>query len=459
MKLKFQYQLILYYLMVITVVLLVAAIYTLQRNKDFSLNSLQKELISSNNDIYQSYKSGLDFHKIDIPANIRLTIVDTNSWILYDNSECATIDEENHLERPEIVKAALNGEGTVLRYSTNLKDEYIYYAKKYPEFYIRTSTLYKNENIPQISENNDYQYLIIALLVILVASLVFIQKKLTKPLKAFTEFTDILLSDHKDFSAVKFPHNEYGEIGQKIVDTFNQLEKTKLYKQQMSHNIAHELKTPVTGIRAYLETILHDDKMDMEQVRRFAEKAYSQTVRLSSLINDVSNLNKIEEGSDKFTIEEINITNCLKEVQEELGYKLKANNIYFQPLISSTLSIHGCYSLVYSLFKNLIDNTIEHAGNGSVITLHAGIVQKSGDKGYRLNFTYTDTGKGVPEEALERLFERFYRVEKGRTRKTGGSGLGLAIVKNAVLFHKGSITVENRPGGGLAFKFNLMSLS
>lgn len=458
MKLKFQYQLILYYLMVITVVLLAAMIYTLQRNKDFNLITLQKELVASSENIYKIYKSGVDFCKAELPAQIRLTIIDTTGWVLFDNHEAATIADENYLRRPEISKAAETGEGTVLRYSDNMKNEYLYYAKRYPEFYVRTSTLYKNENIYPIDENNNYQYLIISLLILLVASLVYISKKLTKPLKALTEFTDILRSDHKDFSSVKFPHNEYGEIGKKIVDTFNQLEKTKLYKQQMSHNIAHELKTPVTGIRAYLETILHDENMDMEQVRRFADKAYAQTVRLSSLINDVSTLNKIEEGAEQFQVEEVKIANCLKEVQEELGYKLKAGNITINILISSTLSINGCYSLIYSLFKNLIDNTIEHGGPGSVITINAGITQKSGDKGYRLNFTYSDTGKGVPDEELERLFERFYRVEKGRTRKTGGSGLGLAIVKNAVLFHKGNITAENRPGGGLLFKFNLMSL-
>lgn len=459
MKLKFQYQLILYYLMVISVVLLAAAIYTFQRNKDFTVSNLQKELITYNENIYNAYQNGTDFHKINLPSQIRLTVVDTNEWVIFDNADITTIADENYIGRPEISKAKTSGEGTVLRYSDNLKDEYLYYAKRYPEFYIRTATLYKNENVFPVVEDNKYQYLIISLLFLLVASLVYISKKLTTPLKALTEFTEILLSDHKDFSSLKFPHNEYGEIGKKIVETFDQLEKTKLYKQQISHNIAHELKTPVTGIRAYLETILHDENMDIEQVRRFADKAYAQTVRLSSLINDVSTLNKIEEGADQFHIEEVNITHCLREVQEELGYKLKANNITLNILFSSTLTINGCYSLIYSLFKNLIDNTIEHAGMGSTININAGIVQKSGDPSYRLNFTYADTGKGVPEETLERLFERFYRVEKGRTRKTGGSGLGLAIVKNAALFHKGNITVENRPGGGLVFKFSLLSFS
>ncbi len=444
--------------MVVAVVLLAAAIYIFQRNKDFNLNTLQKELVSYGEQAYKAYKSGMGFHETDLPGKIRLTVIDTNYRVIFDNSEIVTIADENYNWRPEIVKARTGGEGTVLRYSNNMKDEYLYYAKRYPEFYIRTATLYKDENIYPILENNNYQYLIIFLLLLLMASLVYISKKLTKPLKALTEFSEILLSGQKDFSSVKFPHNEYGEIGKKIVDTFDQLEKAKLYKQQMSHNIAHELKTPVTGIRAYLETILHDENMDMDQVRRFADKAYIQTVRLSSLISDVSTLNKIEEGAGQFVIEEVNITNCLREVQEELGYKLKASNITLNILISSTLSINGCYSLIYSLFKNLVDNTIEHGGKNITVTINAGITQKSGDKGYRLNFTYSDTGKGVPEETLERLFERFYRVEKGRTRKTGGSGLGLAIVKNAVLFHKGAITAENRPGGGLLFKFNLMSL-
>ena len=455
MKLKFQYQLILYYFFVIVGILLVASIYMMERDKDFSIKSLERELSEKSDYLYSSYIKGVPFDSIDIPSDIRITVLDNKMVVVYDTEEYIQGD---YASCPEIVNALKNGEGTILRHSASTDLDYLYFAKKYPYFVIRTAKVYELADIPFIVENKNYQYLTIALILLLVISLVYISKKLTKPLKAFTQFSDILLTDNRDFSSIKFPHNEYGEIGKTIIDTFDQLEKTKKYKQQMSHNIAHELKTPVTGIRAYLETILHDDNMDKEQTRRFAEKAYNQTIRLSSLINDVSILNKIEEGAAQFPIEDVNITECLNDIQEEIGYKLKANNIELNIHFSSSLTIKGNYQLIYSLFKNLIDNTIEHAGPNNKIDITAGINQRPGDKSYRISFNYSDTGKGVPSKDLERLFERFYRVEKGRTRKTGGSGLGLSIVKNAVLFHKGEITVENKPEGGILFRFNLMNM-
>ena len=153
------------------------------------------------------------------------------------------------------------------------------------------------------------------------------------------------------------------------------------------------------------------------------------------------------------------ISSCLKEIEEELAYKMKENNTTFSPKISSELSLGSNHDIIYSLFKNLIDNTLEHGGPNTDITIMAGIQQKSGDSNYRITFTYTDNGIGIPQASLDRIFDRFYKVDKGRSRKAGGSsGLGLAIVKNAVLFHKGDITVENRPEGGVIFKFDLMSL-
>ena len=227
----------------------------------------------------------------------------------------------------------------------------------------------------------------------------------------------------------------------------------------MTNNIAHELKTPLTGIRAYLETIMDDNTMDAEQMRHFVEKAYRQSLRLTSLVHDVSTLNKLDEQSDYYKIEEVNISACLKEIEEELAYKMKENNTTFSPKISSELSLGSNHDIIYSLFKNLIDNTLEHGGPDTEISIMAGIQQKSGESTYRISFTYTDNGVGIPDKSLERIFDRFYKVDKGRSRKAGGSsGLGLAIVKNAVLFHKGDIIVENRPEGGVVFKFDLMSL-
>ncbi len=299
---------------------------------------------------------------------------------------------------------------------------------------------------------------IFVLILLLFATLFYISRKLTKPLKAFNDFFSAVKSNKRDFSKITFPDNEYGDVGRKIVETYNQLEHVKKFKEQVTHNIAHELKTPLTGIRAYLETIISDESMPPELMRKFADRAYRQTLRLTSLVNDVSVLNKLDEQSEYYKIEDINISSCLKEIEEELSFKLKENNTLFKPLISSELSIRSSHDIIYSLFKNLIDNTLEHAGPNTTITIMAGIVQKSGDESYRINFTYTDNGKGIPDEATEKLFDRFYRIEEGRERKSGGNGLGLAIVKNSVTFHKGDITVSNLPEGGIMFKFDLLSL-
>ncbi len=458
MKIKFQYQLIFYYLIVVAVLSLVFSIFLLGRTQSNNINDIEEELFEYNYKIYNSYTQGIPFKNIELPEDVRVTIIDTAMVVIYD-SNVWVIGDKEHADRPEIIESLQTGDGTAIRYSETIEADCIYYAIKYSDMFIRTSKLFEPE-IPTIVDTADFQYIIVGLLIILIASIVIITNRLTKPLKAFTEFTDILLSDHnnKDFSSIKFPQNEFGDIGRKIIDTIDQLEKTKLYKQQMSHNIAHELKTPVTGIRGYLETILHEDSMDMIQIRRFADKAYAQTIRLTSLINDVSILNKIEEGAKQFSIEKINITDCINDILEELAYKLKANNSNLNLEFGAELVLYGDYSLIYSLFKNLIDNTIEHAGTGVNIEISADVVQKTADKGYHINFVYSDTGKGIPEESLNRIFERFYRIDKGRSRKNGGSGLGLSIVRNAVLFHKGNISVGNRPEGGIIFRFNLDSL-
>lgn len=463
MKLRFQYQLILYYAIVIAIVITAFLVYILQQSKDFSLSSLRDELISHNENIYASYKQGIPFSKIQAPANFRFTVIDTAFNVLYfsDNtfaSEQGPEKSANEVEKDEILEAAFSGEGTALRFSAYTNKEYLYYAKKYPELYIRTSTPYKYERIEVTHKNYNYQYAILALIIILFITLFYISRKLTRPLNAFNAFFDVVKSNSRDFSSITFPNNEYGDVGRKIVDTYNQLEQVKQFKQQVTHNIAHELKTPLTGIRAYLETIISDESMPPELMRKFADRAYKQTLRLSSLVNDVSVLNKLDEQSEYYKIEDINISNCLNEIEEELSYKLKANNTIFRPLISSELSIKSSHDIIYSLFKNLIDNTLEHAGPDTTITIMAGISQKSGDPNYRINFTYKDNGKGIPDEALEKLFDRFYRIEEGRERKSGGNGLGLAIVKNSVNFHKGNITVNNLPEGGIMFKFDLLSL-
>lgn len=293
---------------------------------------------------------------------------------------------------------------------------------------------------------------IIAIGVVLIVSvvlLVYFSSKINQPMKTLKEFIDIVQKGGVNYDKINFPDNEFGDVGEKIIHIFRQLDEAKKYKQQLTHNIAHELKTPVTSIRGYLETLMQQD-LDKDQSRFFIERAYAQTLRLSSLVSDISTLNNIEEAAGRYDIEIIKIRQCIREIENDLAYRLSENNIKVEVEIDEHIIIEGVYLLIYSLFKNLIDNSIDHAGKN--IYIHIGTAGIESDK---IWFRYYDTGKGVPDKHIDRLFERFYRVEAGRSRKSGGSGLGLSIVKNSVLLHNGTITVKNRENGGLQFDFSL----
>ena len=226
-------------------------------------------------------------------------------------------------------------------------------------------------------------------------------------------------------------------------------EKTRLLKQEMTNNIAHELRTPVTTIRGYLETILnlYDYKGEnSERIHGFLDRAYTQTIRLSELIQDISMLTKIEEAPDRFELEQVSISKLLDELVNDLSDKLKERNDNFKIEVNDSVEIYGSRTLLYSIFRNLIENAISYGGEKIEI-----VVRCYNENEDTYFFELYDTGTGVEEKHLVRIFERFYRVNEGRTRNTGGSGLGLSIVRNAVLFHKGSIVAKNRPEGGLHF--------
>lgn len=277
----------------------------------------------------------------------------------------------------------------------------------------------------------------------------------------FTPAIDFLNRRNKEEDYHSFQLNKNGKIFliQTIVfedqsfeitiKDITKIEKNRLLKQEMTNNIAHELRTPVTSLRGYLETI-NMQNLPADKQAQFIDRAYLQSIRLSNLIDDIGLISKIEEAPAQFKLEKVNLSQLIDEVRIDLTEGLKGNDIKFNVSVKDNLIINGNYTLLYSIFRNLVDNTISYAGQHIDIN----ITNYLEDNEY-VYFTYCDTGKGIDEQYLPRLFERFYRVNEGRTRDTGGSGLGLSIVKNAVLFHKGEIQVKNRTGGGLEFFFTL----
>jgi len=233
------------------------------------------------------------------------------------------------------------------------------------------------------------------------------------------------------------------------INDITKLEKEKKLKQQMTSNIAHELKTPVSSILGYLETLL-TTKVDKEKRNFFLERSYAQAQRLTSLIQDISLLNKIEEAGDLFELETIAVKEVVDLIIDDLRLKMEEREISVSVDLSDKLKINGNRSVFFSIWRNLIENAVNYAGKGITIRIKNYLED---DK--FLYFSFSDNGVGVDEKHLTRIFERFYRVDSGRSRSMGGTGLGLAIVKNGVLFHKGEISVKNIKGGGLEFIFSI----
>lgn len=225
-------------------------------------------------------------------------------------------------------------------------------------------------------------------------------------------------------------------------------EKNRI-KRQLTNNINHELKTPVASIQVCLETLLSGISLNEEKRQELIERCYIHNERLRNLLNDVSLITRIEDGNTLISKEPIVINEIIKEVGEELEIMPENERLILHTDFTQKVTIEGNLSLIGSIFRNLTENAIRYSEGKNI---YISLIENDDAK---CLIRFEDDGKGVKEEDLPHLFERFYRVDKGRSRQMGGTGLGLAIVKHSVQFHGGTIKVSNRPQGGLRFDFSL----
>ncbi|MBP8038892.1 MAG: histidine kinase [Prevotella sp.] len=436
------------------------------REKQYKIDNLEIRLQSFNESMDDAlHYIGRNDEKIlsgyvkrtNIP-DLRVTIITPKGKVVFDNIRKDYANFTNHANRKEVRNALKYGYGSEIeRNSKTLKREYFYSATYFKKdgFIIRSALPYDN-NLTETLKT-DQHYIWFSLTAIIILTLVLYKftgplgRNITK-LRSFASKADHNESlDTEDL--MEFPGDELGEIAEKIIKLYKRLQSTRkeqdVLKRQLTQNIAHELKTPVASIQGYLETILNNPGINEDMRLQFMQRCYAQSQRLTALLQDISTLNRMDDAPDMIDFTRVNISQTVKDIIKETSLQLSQKQMTFNDMLPDDIVIKGNQSLIYSIFRNLTDNAIAYAGVGTEITLSAV------DNGKEWKFVFKDNGVGVPYKHLARLFERFYLVDKGRSRKMGGTGLGLAIVKNAVLLHKGMIKVENRKEGGLMFTFFL----
>lgn len=346
-----------------------------------------------------------------LPEDIRVSVVSPSGEVVYDSYEGEVLG--SHLDRPEIQACLSGSEGCSIRRSGTSGIEYIYFAKRYGDVIVRTAMPF--ELAQKRFMHPDWTLLITIGLLFLLAAL------LTRRLS--------LRADAKAKEAAD--------------------EQLKTQKKRITGNLAHELRTPVTSIRGYLETLVDNPQMDEAKKGQFIDRAYRQTLRLSDLIRDISLITKMEEAPQTLKKEHLGMRHLTCEVIEEFAGTIAAQGVKVENTIADDVCILGNQSLLYALLRNLVENSLRYGGPG--ITIHIECSLYDG----MANFFYYDTGKGVSDEHLGKIFERFYRIPEEDSHRSEGSGLGLSIVKNAVAFHRGTISAHHLQPHGLAFRFTI----
>lgn len=377
---------------------LVFGIYEYKREHAFRVDILHSQL-QLNNYHYQESRG---------EPSIRVTVVDTLGNVLSDTEEADVSHMGNHLQREEIQEALRHGSGYAIKRASETNGaKYFYSATRFGDKIVRSSVPYSAELTASLEHDYTFFYYTASILFLIATAMYFRHR---------------------------YEHSEQ--------------EKQRI-KRQLTENAAHELKTPAATIEGYLETLVSNPTMPEDKRQDFLERCHAQSRRMSRLLADMSTLTRLDEAHITRPATQIDAVTILRQIEEETVSQFREHNISLQMNIPSALPMQGDASLIYSLFRNIFNNALAYATDATYFRVQATA------EGRMVCFTFTDNGPGVPAEHLPHIFERFYRIDKGRSRRLGGTGLGLAIVKNIALQYGGAATASETPGGGLSIDIEL----
>ena len=442
------------------------------REKEYKSEFLNSQLQLYNTTLLQtientpSFEEYVNTHTLPF-EDLRISIISLDGTVIYDNM-LAVDSLDNHCLRPEVADALKKGKGhNTERLSASDGREYFYSATRGKEFVVRTA-IPQSDALKELLKT-DWTFLGTMMSISLAMSVLvyFATRRLGKNIERLNRFAAKAEKGESFDDGEMFPNDELGSISNHIVQLYTQWQQTikdrdiaheatlreeqeKIrIKRQLTNNINHELKTPVASIQVCLETLLSGINLSEEKRQELIERCYTNNERLRRLLGDVSLITRMEDGSQLIGKEPVEINNIINEIAAELEIMPENERFELHTDFKEQVFVDGNLSLIGSIFSNLTENAIAYSGGRNI---YISLIENN-DKLCKI--TFEDDGCGVEEKQLQRLFERFYRVDKGRSRQMGGTGLGLAIVKHAVQFHGGNINVTNRPSGGLKFEFTL----
>ncbi len=413
----------------ITAVLILSVFYS------YSDNQLKEQLrvVESvvENQLAQDDDTAFISNHID--KNVRITLVAKDGTVIADSQESAN-KLGNHLNRQEIQQAIKNGEATVTRHSDTQEKKVYYFAKQLD-----------NGNILRVSAEaksigkffSDYIIYILLCIIVVIVTAVFVSMGITKSIvKPITQLGQSL--DNID----KFKSDE--ELKPLVNALLQQKKKQKMLdkqKKQFTANVSHELKTPLTSIAGYAE-LIETGMAKPEDIKPFAGVIRKQALRLVNLSEDIIQLSQLEESDDEeMSFESVNLYEIAQRCVEALNINAINKGVTLN-LMGEECYIRGKAQLVEELVYNLCDNAIRYNKENGNVTVTVTPLEKGA------SVSVKDTGIGIPKKYQERIFERFFRVDKSRSKATGGTGLGLAIVKHITQLHDAKLEISSEEGKG-----------
>lgn len=448
-------------------------VFQYNREKEFKAEEMNTRLQIINTYLLTELEKGKDIREISLAdfhpfENVRLSVISDDGTVIYDNS-MDSVPGRNHLNREEIRQALKSNSGyTVRRHSESTGGYYFYSATKGNGGYIvRTAVPYSISLVTLLKPDIRFMWIMGIVALVMCVLGYYATRRIGQHIMRLNRFAERVESGNPISDTEPFPNDELGAISSHIVRLYVRLQqahidrdrehKAALYEQQekerikkqLTNNINHELKTPVASIKICIETLLAHTDLSKEKRDLFLQRCLSNTERLQRLLADVSLITRMDDGSASIVKQAVNLSDLIGTAVAEHQMIAEAKGIAIENEVVRALPMSGNPSLLEAVFNNLIDNAIAYSGC-TIIKIR--LLHEDEE---RITLSVADNGIGIADEHLPRLFERFYRIDKGRSRAAGGTGLGLAIVKNAVMLHDGSISVENIHSGGLSFRIIL----